>query len=204
MRRFARVAMALAAVALFAPAIVHAQAKPVIAVVYFDNNSFGKDRTDFEGLGKGVADMLITDMASNPSVKLVERDRIQAILTEQNLVKSGAIDAQTAIRIGKLVNAQYMVTGAFMATPSGRLILTARIINNETGAIMNPVRMESTNDVLGLVSQVSTRLNADIMKLPALRVGENTAPSGETPAGQPASQQAQAAAPAAPAAMKVG
>src|SRR5437016_10498087 len=106
MRSLYRGALALASLALAAPAIVQAQGKPVIAVLYFDNNSIGKDHADYDGVGKGIADMLITDMSQNQSVRVVERDRIQALVTEQNLTKSGAIDPTTAVRLGKIIGAQ--------------------------------------------------------------------------------------------------
>src|SRR2546423_10783920 len=104
MRSLVRVASAVALIG----SIAQAQAKgPVIAVLYFDNNSIGKDRADFDGVGKGIADMLITDMANNPSVKIVDRSQIQSLLTEQNLTKSKTIDPQTAVRLGKIIGAQY-------------------------------------------------------------------------------------------------
>jgi curli biogenesis system outer membrane secretion channel CsgG len=143
MRKIVRAAMTLASVALFAPAVVEAQAKPVIAVLYFDNNSIGKDRADFDGVGKGIADMLITDMASNPNVRLVDRAQVQALLTEQNLTKQGSIDPQTAVRLGKIIGAQYMITGGFMSDGRGNYVLTGRAINVETSAITNPVRLTS-------------------------------------------------------------
>src|SRR5215210_2916615 len=115
MRSFVRGALALATTAMVVPAVVAAQAKPVIAVLYFDNNSIGKDRADYDGVGKGLADMLITDMAANPNVRVVERERIQSLVMEQNLTKSGAIDPNTAIRLGKIVGAQYMITGGFLS-----------------------------------------------------------------------------------------
>jgi TolB-like protein len=191
MRKFVRGALALASVAMVTPVVARAQAatagKPVIAVMYFDNNSFGKDRADYDGLGKGIADMLITDMASNPSVRIVERERIQALLTEQNLTKGGAVDPQTAIRLGKIVGAQYMITGGFMSDGKGNLVLTARAINVETSAITNPTRLNSKgDDVLGLIAQLSAKLNGE-MKLPALRVGDA---SSAQPAGEPAAQVA--------------
>ena len=186
MRGFVRGALALASVAMFAPAIVEAQGKPVIAVLYFDNNSIGRDRADFDGIGKGIADMLITDMAQNPNVRVVEREQIQALLTEQNLTKDGTIDPATAIRLGKIVGAQYMITGGFMSDGRGTYVLTARAINVQTSDITNPTRLTSKgDDVLGLIAQLSTRLNTD-MKLPALQVGQADAPMGATPAGQPA------------------
>jgi TolB-like protein len=190
------VALTLATTAMFAPGVVSAQGKPVIAVLYFDNNSIGKDRADYEGVGKGIADMLITDMASNPDVQIVERERVQALLTEQGLTKSGAIDPQTAIKLGKIVGAQYMITGGFMSDGRGTYVLTARAINVQTSAISNPVRLTSKgDDVLGLMSQLSAKLNTD-MKLSALRVGDAGA-AGAQPAGQPAATaQPSGAAPA--------
>ncbi|HEY8174527.1 MAG TPA: CsgG/HfaB family protein [Gemmatimonadaceae bacterium] len=189
MRSFVRGALALASVAMVAPAIVHAQAKPVVAVLYFDNNSFGKDRADYDGLGKGIADMLITDMAANPNLRVVERERIQALLVEQSLTKQGSIDPQTAIRLGKIVGAQYMIVGGFLSDSKGKLVLTARTINVETSVIANPVRLDASgDDVLGLIGKLSTKLNTE-MKLPSLRVGDAGA-AGATPAGQPASPAA--------------
>ncbi len=185
MKRIVLVALALTALSV--PATVSAQAKPVIAVLPFDNNSIGKDRADFDGIGKGMADMLITDMAGNASITVVERERIQALLTEQNLVKSGTIDPQTAIKLGKMIGAQYMITGGFMSDGRGSYILTARAINVESSAIVNPVRLTTKgDDVLGLMSQLSNRLNNE-MKLPVLRVGDAGAPAA-TPAGQPAAE----------------
>src|SRR5437762_3662469 len=159
----------MAAAFLAAPALAVAQANtPVVAVLYFDNNSFGKDRGDYDGLGKGIADLLINDMASNPSMRIVERDRIQSILQEQALVQSKTIDAQTAVRLGKLLGAQYMITGGFMSDSKGALLVTSRVINVETGAITNPVKLQTkSDDVLGLIGQLSTKLNSEL-KLPAL------------------------------------
>jgi len=191
MRKLLASALALMSVA---PALAFAQSKPVIAVMYFDNNSFGKDRADYDGLGKGIADMLITDMAANQNIRVVERERVQALLTEQNLTKSGAVDPQTAIRLGKIIGAQYMITGGFMSDGRGNLVLTARAINVETSAITNPTRIDSKgDDVLGLIAQLSPRLNND-MKLPALRVGDAGGVNGAAqPAGNPAANAAPAA-----------
>jgi TolB-like protein len=163
-------AWGLAAAAIFAaPSLLAAQTNtPVVAVLYFDNNSFGKDRADYDGLGKGIADLLIGDMASNPSMRVVERDRIQAILQEQELVRSKSIDPQTAVKLGKLLGAAYLVTGGFMSDGKGTLLVTSRVISVETGAITNPLKLQSKgDDVLGLIGQLSSRLNSEL-KLPAL------------------------------------
>lgn len=155
------------------PSIATAQAeKPVVAVLYFDNNSIGKDRADYDGLGKGIADLLITDLAGNPNVTVVERERIQQVLQEHQLIKAGAIDNQTAVEVGKIVGAQYMITGGFINTGKGQMVLTARAINVKTSQITNPEKvMSKDDDALGLVAQLSAKMQKD-MRLPALRVGD--------------------------------
>jgi len=190
MRSLVRGAMTLAAFAMAAPATAQAQAKPVIAVLYFDNNSIGKDRLDFDGVGKGIAEMLITDMSQNANIRVVERERVQQVLTEQSLTRAGSIDPQTAIKLGKIIGAQYMITGGFMSDGRGNYVLTARAINVETTLISNPVRLNSKgDDVLGLIAQLSDKLNNE-MKLPALRVGDAGAPSSPMPAGHQVTQPA--------------
>lgn len=192
MRRFVRGAMALASVAMFVPALVVAQAKPVVAVLYFDNNSIGKDAADYNGVGKGMAELMTNDLLSNPNVTVVERERVQALMVEQNLTRQGSIDPQTAIRLGKIIGAQYMIYGAFMSDGKGGVVLTGKTVNVETSVISNPVRVNARgDDVLGMIAQFTAKMTTE-MKIPALRVGQAGAPA-TTPAGQPA---AQAAAPA--------
>ena len=112
-----------------------------------------------------------------------------AALQEQALVQSKTIDAQTAVRIGKLLGAQYMITGGFMSDSKGTLLVTSRVISVETGAITNPVKLQSkADDVLGLIGQLSTKLNTEL-KLPALsrQTGDadvkKPASTGANPAG---------------------
>ena len=203
MRRFVRGAMALASVAMFVPAVVAAQAKPVVAVLYFDNNSVGKDAADYNGVGKGIAELMTNDLLSNPNVTVVERERVQALMVEQNLTRQGSIDPQTAIRLGKMIGAQYMIYGAFMSDGRGNVVLTGKTVNVETSVISNPMRINAKgDDVLGMIAQLTQKMATE-MKIPALRVGQAGTPS-TTPASQPApapaAQQHAEHAPAQPAA----
>ena len=171
MKRLVRMARAAAvAGAMMAPAAAMAQGamKPVVAVLRFDNNSIGKDATDYDGIGKAIQAMLITDMTGDPKVTVVDRDHIEELLREQHLVREGAVDPATAVRIGKLLGAQYMIAGGFMSDGRGTMVLTAHSINVETSAIGNPTRVQQkTDDVLGLIAQLSAKLSREL-KLPAL------------------------------------
>ena len=108
-------ATALAA-GVTAPSVALSQdTRPGIAVMPFeDGGSYGQDKEDFEALTVGIQQMFLTEFAVNGQLRVVERGRINDLLSEQELTAAGAVDANTAVRIGKLVGAKYMVFGSFI------------------------------------------------------------------------------------------
>jgi TolB-like protein len=158
----------LLATSLLCSAAVGAQAdrRPIVVVFTFDNSSIG-DKRNYEGLSTGIQDLLITDLASNAKVRLIDRSRIAEILREQDLIKAGQVDAQSAVRIGHLLGAQYAITGGFMADNSGEAILTSHTINIETSEIGNPEKIVGKADeVLGMIGRLSSKIAADIYLAP--------------------------------------
>ena len=57
------------------------------------------------------------------------------------VVMAGAIDPQTAVRLGKILGAQYVVFGGFMTDGKSTAVLTARTVDVETSAIANPQKV---------------------------------------------------------------
>jgi TolB-like protein len=172
-------ALSLAAAAL--PAAVHAQAdgRPVVVVFPFDNNAFGPGHADYDGLGKGVQDLLITDLASNAKIRLVDRARLNDLLQEQNLVKSGAVDNSTAIRLGHMLGAQYAVTGGFITDGKSTARIDAHVIDMETSQISNPQSVTGkTDDVLGLIGQLSSKVSNDVNLAPKPGAGRRVGSTG--------------------------
>jgi TolB-like protein len=129
-------ALAFAFVCLFTVAAAPAQkVKPTVAVMAFDY--VGKDAT-LEPLREGLAQMLISDVPSFATVNVVERARLNALLAEQKLGRSGKIDASTAAKMGKLLGARFLVLGNFFDLgPSLRI--DARVVEVETGKIVRAV-----------------------------------------------------------------
>ena len=83
--------LALAASALLAPearAQAAADTRPTVAVMYFSNGAIGKQNEELAPLSKGIADMLITQLAGNPGIRVVERDQLEKLLQEQNISSS--------------------------------------------------------------------------------------------------------------------
>lgn len=150
---------AAAALVPAAAALAQGAPRPVVVVLPFDNDAVGPAARDFDGVGKGVQDFLITDLASNPAVRLVDRSHVDAVMREQGMIAAGQVDPETAVRLGKILGAQYAVVGGFFADAKGNAVLTGRTIDIETTQIANPERVAGkTDDVLALVTQLSARL----------------------------------------------
>jgi curli biogenesis system outer membrane secretion channel CsgG len=110
-----------------------ATGRPVtVAVLYFDYD--GKV-ADLEVLRKGLAQMLISDLAGQEGCQVVERDRLEAVLAEQKLGQSGKLDKGTAAKVGKLLGARYIVVGGYFDL-MGALRIDARLVSVETGEIL--------------------------------------------------------------------
>jgi len=94
-----------------------------VMVLMFLATAWAKDRVaimDFENksqhggwrLGRGASDILTTELVKTGKFNVMERDRLAAIIKEQNLGASGRIDPSTAARIGKIIGVEYIITGA--------------------------------------------------------------------------------------------
>lgn len=149
-------------------AAAQADTRPGIAVLPFDNGgSYGRDREDFDALQVGLAQMLITELATNPKARLVDRRIIRQVLEEQDLGASGRVDAETAAKVGKLVGARYVVTGGFIDF-YGDLRIDARIVDVETSEILKAEQVrDKRSNLFALVTSLSTQV-MDGVSLPPL------------------------------------
>lgn len=120
---------------LLATAPVQAQDDlPTVAVLDLNGFIMGQQVDASSAFGKAVAVMMITEMSGRPGMRLVERQDIRTLIEEQALAVSGMVDDDTAIQIGRLLGAQYVVAGG--ATITGpTLRLDIRMINAETSEI---------------------------------------------------------------------
>lgn len=167
--RFATLAAALSGLAApMASVLAQTDSRPTVAIMFFNNNVFTKDARDYDGLSKGIADFLITEMAANPNIRLIERDQVQKLIDEQKLVTGGQVDRETAVRVGKLLGAQHMIFGGFMADPKGNFRIDARAVGVEQGVIEYSERVQDRSDnVMDLIGALAGKLNAGMHLLPA-------------------------------------
>jgi TolB-like protein len=159
------------------PTTLRAQAdtRPVLVVFEFNNNSIGKDHADYDGVRTGIQDLLITSLAGNPKYRVVDRAHLNQVLQEQNLAKDGQVDNATAVKIGKILGAQYAVTGGLMSNGRGMVVMNSYTIDLSTSQIQNPDKiLGSADDILGLLDKAATAIGSQIKLAPvaAGRMGD--------------------------------
>ncbi len=117
--------------------------KKTIAVLDFEGNEKISMKNNLK-----MADILITSLSKSKRFELVERNRIDKIIEEQKLALSGLIDEKSAIEVGKLSGAEYVVIGNITSATKkeidkfGYILVKlevgvdVRVVNGTTGKIL--------------------------------------------------------------------
>ncbi len=124
-----------------------------IAVLYFRN--MGQNR-GLDPLQKGIADMIITDLSKVQDLKVIERVRMQKLMEEMGLGKTGLIDIKTAPRIGRLLGVSTLVNGTFIELDESTMRLDAGIIATRSG------ELEFSREVVGELEKIF-RMEKDLV-----------------------------------------
>ena len=141
--------------------------RATVAVLYFTNSALVR-RDEYEPLSKGITEMLITELAGSPALQVVERDRLQALLEEQDLTRSGRVDQETAVRLGKILGARHLLMGGFIIDPRENMRLDLRAVSVETSRVEYVETMSGkSEDVLELIGKLGARVR-ERLKLPPI------------------------------------
>lgn len=115
-----------------------------------------------EGLGLEIAALLNAYLSVQPDLKLVERSEMEKILSELGLSGTGHVDQEEAVRIGRMVGAQVLITGRVFPI-DGEMVIVSRIIGTETTRVFgNVVKGLSGDNPSGLTEEMAARIAATI------------------------------------------
>jgi curli biogenesis system outer membrane secretion channel CsgG len=111
--RLSTLAIAVAVVFLV-PAALAAQGKIRIAIWEFENHA--ERSWWFHGdMGPAARNHIDTAFSENATLSktfsVIERDKLAMVLKEQGLATTGAVDPQTAAKVGKILGVKYVLTG---------------------------------------------------------------------------------------------
>lgn len=116
--------------------------RKAVAILYFDNYT---GNPDYDPLGKGIASMMISDLSPVQEIQLVERDRMQDLVKEIDMQHTKYFDSTTAVRVGHMVGAEFVVVGAFAAVQP-QMRIDTRVVRVETGEIVKTAQVVGDQD----------------------------------------------------------
>jgi TolB-like protein len=127
---------------------------PTVAVLDFTGLMIGQGANSAP-LGKAVSAMLVTELSEREGIRVIERYRLQDLLTEQRLSLSGRVDEDTAIEVGQMVGAQYIIHG--QVTTIGETVrMDMRAVDVETSEVLEVQKlMDQTSALLSLVVRMA-------------------------------------------------
>ena len=128
---------------------LYAQSKLRVAVLDFENNSTWRWWGD--KLGEAAADVFVTSLMETGQFSVIEREKIEGVMIEQDFGASGRVTPQTAAKIGKLLGVDLLLTGSVsqfsvsrtgggigsigVGVTKGKVVLQARLVNTTTGIV---------------------------------------------------------------------
>jgi len=102
-----------------------------LAVAVLD---FESENPQIKATAKQVTELLTTMLSTHPHLVLVERQRLNEVLSEIEFGISGTVRPDTAATIGRLIGAKALVTGRVFSSGDD-LVVVARMIGTETGRV---------------------------------------------------------------------
>lgn len=152
------------AVLMIAGIALEAQEKPRLGVLRFTNATRIEWWT--VSVAREMQDMMASELASTRAFTILERNELNAVLAEQDLSDSGRVDPATAVKMGKLKGAKYLIAGTVTSFEKGvsgggagvrykglklggqkekaYIAVDVKVVDTETGEIVDTRTIEAT------------------------------------------------------------
>ena len=140
-----------------------------IAVLTFEagNINWGKYGFDEEEMLKGITEQITNGLVGTEGISVIERSRVEEVLTEQDFGLTGRVDTSSAAKIGKILGVEGIILGSVKQmeisekggiqvgplTVSGiqvKVGYTGRLVNTTTAEIMLSFKGEANKMDTGL------------------------------------------------------
>ena len=96
----------------FLSVVGHAADKKRVAVMNFDFGTVQQWWSANWDIGKGISDLIVNELVTAGTYRVIERNRLDEILTEQDLGESGRANPASAARVGKILGVNAMIVGS--------------------------------------------------------------------------------------------
>jgi tetratricopeptide (TPR) repeat protein len=107
-----------------------------------------------EEQNRRAGDLVVADLSSEANLELVDRQSLAAVLREAALGLSGLVRADSAVRVGKLLRADWFLLGT-SASINGHQYILARLVDARTGALRDLTALPNDQGPLRLAASVA-------------------------------------------------
>ncbi|WNM62849.1 CsgG/HfaB family protein [Candidatus Nitrospira neomarina] len=109
-------------------------------------------------LGRGLQEMLVSDLARWPQLEVVSRDALGSVLREQWLQQRGFSSSENLVGLGQLKGVRYLIQGRIYLQQH-TLSVDLQIVDVETGVVVSSVNAQGIeSDIPGLEQGLVTHL----------------------------------------------
>ena len=123
---------------------------------------------------RGVTDLLAASLADK--VAVIAHDKLDAVLTEQKLTAQGLADPKTAVRVGELLKADYVLTGSVFRQ-GDEVVFAVQLVKIANGEVVKGITAGGKPDkLLDTASQLADRC-AEALQLKTPSAAEKLAPA---------------------------
>lgn len=129
-----------------------------IGVLYFLNKT---GRKEMDPIQKGLALMLITDLAKIKGLNVVERIKLQALIDEMELGISGLADPNTIPRLGRLFRAKWLIGGNLIEPDPPAFRINSNLLDTSS---QNIVKTPAAEGELSELFKMEKDILFDIIK----------------------------------------
>ena len=132
----------------------------IAALPFTDASEGGK----YAPLAEAMGDMLVSFLSQSDELVFVERTDLDKVLQEQDLSLGGLVDEKTRAEVGRLLGAQYILTGAVTVLDEA-LRINAHLLDVESTRVVRSEDADGTvDDLLGTVAAVARECSQQMLK----------------------------------------
>lgn len=130
-----------------------------LAIAAFDNNTpVGGEDVNF--LSDWLHARLSQILGEQPTIKLVERQKIENVLAELDLGSSQLVDKRSSLKLGRLLRADYFMFGNYFVL-QGQVYCTARLVDAKSGKIVKAEEVLAASANISTLTEQITSAMAD-------------------------------------------
>jgi TolB-like protein len=114
-------------------------------------------------LSKGLADLLMTDLARSEKVRIVDREKLQYYLQELDLSHSDVADPSLALTLGRIARVQKVLSGTYQVDRENQITIRIQLVDTSTQTLAGVETVSGpVTEILDLEKTLAFRIVGDL------------------------------------------